>query len=56
MMLCLLSEKLLPGFREHGLKLKQWKCHFFKEEVEYLARLVSGSGLSSLPDKFEAVK
>ena len=40
--------KAFTCFREHGLKLK--------EEVEFLRKLVSGSGVSILADKLEAVK
>ena len=35
--------KFFTCFCEHGLKLKPKKCHFFKEEVEFLGKLVSGS-------------
>ena len=32
-------------FREHNLKLKPLKCHFFKEEITYLAHQVSKEGV-----------
>ena len=48
--------KVLDRFRLHNLKLKPRKCHFFKEEVEFLGKLVSGNGTSIAPDKLEAVK
>ena len=48
--------KVLDRFRLHNLKLKPRKCHFFKEEVEVLGKLVSGNGTSISPDKLEAVK
>ena len=38
-----------------GLKLKPSKCHFFKEEIEYLGHVVSGEGISANPKKVEAV-
>ena len=38
-----------------GLKLKPSKCHFFKEEIEYLGHVVSGKGISTNPKKVEAV-
>ena len=38
-----------------GLKLKPSKCHFFKEEIEYLGHVVSGEGISTNPKKMEAV-
>ena len=37
-----------------GLKLKPSKCHFFREEIEYLGH-VSGKGISTNPKKVEAV-
>ena len=36
-------------------KLKSSKCHFFKEEIEYLGHVVSGEGISINPKKVEAV-
>ena len=48
--------KVLSRLRTHDLKLKPRKCHFFKEEVEFLGKLVSCSGTSIAPDKLEAVK
>ena len=38
-----------------GLKLKPSKCHFFREEIEYLGHVVSGKGISTNPKKVEAV-
>ena len=38
-----------------GLKLKPSKCHFFKEEIEYLGYIVSEEGISTNPKKVEAV-
>ena len=38
-----------------GLKLKQSKCIFFKEEIEYLGHVVSGKGIATNPRKVEAV-
>ena len=32
-------------FREHNLKLKPWKCSFFKKEITYLAHQVSKEGV-----------
>ena len=48
--------KVFVCFREHNLKLKPRKCSFFKEEVEFLWKLVSGSGVSISPDKLQAVE
>ena len=38
-----------------GFKLKPSKCHFFKEEIEYLGHVVSGEGISTNPKTVEAV-
>ena len=38
-----------------GLKLKPSKCHFFREEIEYVGHVVSGKGISTNPKKVEAV-
>ena len=48
--------KVFVRFREHNLKLKPRKCSFFKEEVKFLGKLVSGSGVSISPDKLQAVE
>ena len=48
--------KVFTRFREHNLKLKPRKCHFFKEQVECLGKLVSGDCVSISPDKLETVK
>ena len=49
-------EKVFSWFRDHNLKLKPRKCHYFKEQVEFLGKLVSGAGVSISPDKLDAVK
>ena len=38
-----------------GLKLKPSKCFFFREEIEYLGHVVSGKGISTNPNRIEAV-
>ena len=38
-----------------GLKLKPSKCFFFKEEIDYLGHVFSGEGISTNPQKVEAV-
>ena len=35
--------------------MKPSKCHFFREEIEYLGHVVSGKGISTNPKKVEAV-
>lgn len=48
--------KVFIRFRVHNLKFKPRKCQFFKQEVEFLGKLVSGNGISISPDKLQAVK
>ena len=48
--------KVFIRFREHNLKLKPRKCHFFKQNVEFLGKMVSGNGVTISPDKLETVK
>ena len=48
--------KIFIRFRTHNLKFKPRKCQFFKSQVEFLGKLVSGSGIAISPDKLEAVK
>ena len=43
-------------FRQHNLKFKARKCRFFRQEVEFLGKKVSGEGITISPDKLEAVK
>lgn len=49
-------ELVFGRLREHGLKLKLKKCHFFQPEVKFLGHVVSASGVSTDPDKISAVK
>src|SRR5574338_1266098 len=46
---------VLETLRQHQLKAKFSKCHFWKEEVKFLGHVVSGKGLSVDPDKIEAI-
>ena len=49
-------QKVFNRFRELNIKLKPRKCTFFKREVEFLGKLVSGDGIRIAPDKIETVK
>ena len=48
-------EAIFQKLMAAGLKLKPTKCHFFKDEIEYLGHVVSGKGISTNPKKVEAV-
>jgi hypothetical protein len=47
---------VLYRFREFNLKLKPKKCELFKDEVEFLEKLVSAKSVSVSPSKVDAVK
>ena len=38
-----------------GLKLKPKKCHFFKENNEFLGFVISKNGIKPVPSKIEAI-
>ena len=42
-------------FREHGLKLKPSKCHFFHKEINYLSHHVSAKGMRPRMDNAEGI-
>lgn len=41
---------------DNGLKVSRRKCSFLQNEVEYLGHVISGSGVSTNPEKIRAVK
>lgn len=45
----------LSRLQREGLKVKLEKCHFFKEEVQYLGHVISSAGVSTDPNKIAAV-
>ena len=49
-------DKVFTVLKEHGLKLKAKKCHFFKEQVKYLGYIISSDGIATDPDKVDVVK
>ena len=46
---------VFEGFREHGLKLKPLKCHFFCKEINYLGHHVSTEGMKLGMDNMEGI-
>ena len=49
-------EEVFHQLRQAGLKMKHSKCDFFKSEIHYLGHLISGNGISPLPDKLDTIK
>ena len=48
-------ELVLKRLKEYGLRVKQKKCEFLKESVEYLGHKVDAQGLHTLPSKLTAI-
>lgn len=48
-------EVVLSRLQRKGLKAKLSKCHFFKQEVQYLGHRVSREGVATDPEKTPAV-
>ena len=49
-------EIVFSHLREAGLKMKRFKCDFFKNEIHYLVHLISPEGISPLPNKLDSIK
>ena len=49
-------QKVFQRLREAHLKLNPEKCQLFRKEVGYLVHIVSSSGLTTDPEKLEAIK
>ena len=47
---------LFERLREADLKLKKSKCSFLKRHVQYLGHIISGEGITPVPEKLESVK
>ena len=48
--------KLFMKLREADLKLKEVKCNFLKRHIQYLGHIVSGKGITPMPEKLECIK
>ena len=48
-------EELLKRLQEHGIRLKQEKCSFFKDSVEYLGHCISAKGVHTTKEKTQAI-
>ena len=49
-------EEVLKRLSQYGIRVKQDKCAFFKETVEYLGHQISSEGLHTAPKKVEAIQ
>ena len=49
------NSAVLGRLEEYGLHLKQEKCLFFQESVEYLGHIIEAAGLHKSPDKVSAI-
>jgi len=49
-------EEVLKRLSQYGIRVKQDKCAFFKETVEYLGHKISSEGLHTAPKKVEAIQ
>ena len=48
--------KLFMKLREADLKLKEVKCNFLKKHIQYLGHIVSGKGITPMPEKVACIK
>ena len=47
---------LFEKLRKADLKLKEVKCNFLKNHIQYLGHIVSGEGITPLPEKLESIQ
>ena len=47
---------LFVELREADLKLKEVKCNFLKKHIQYLGHIISGEGITPLPEKLESIQ
>ena len=48
--------KLFMKLREADLKLKEVKCNFLKKHIQYLGHIISGKGITPMPEKLACIK
>ena len=49
------SQQVIQRLNKHGIKIKSFKCKFFKREVSYLGRLVSAEVYTVDPKSVESI-
>ena len=47
---------LFEKLREADLKLKEVKCNVLKKHIQYLGHIISGDGITPLPEKLESIQ
>ena len=47
---------LFVKLREADLKIKEVKCNFLKKHIQYLGHIISGKGITPLPEKLESIQ
>ena len=47
---------LFMKLREADLKLKEVKCNFLKKHIQYLGHIISGKGITPMPEKLVCIK
>ena len=47
---------LFVKLREADLKFKEVKCNFLKKHIQYLGHIVSGKGITPVPEKLESIQ
>ena len=47
---------LFERLRTTDLKLKEVKCNFLKKHIQYLGHIVSGEGITPLPEKLDSIQ
>ena len=48
--------KLFIKLKEADLKLKEVKCNFLKKHIQYLGHIVSGKGITPMPEKLACIR
>ena len=48
-------ESTFARLQEVGLKLKKEKCRFIKAHIQYLGHIISGEGITPVPEKLDSI-
>ena len=47
---------LFERLRSADVKLKEVKCNFLKNHIQYLGHIISGEGIAPVPEKLESIQ